>query len=701
MNVMGLKNLGLPEPTSRAGEAKSNANKGGSTKDATRADVKSFERLLGQIQKEKVQPNKDNAPQAKGGQSQNSGGQSQSKDKNTGERSRDPIAPAKTDLAKKSATATPTAAKPAREAVKSTVDRLVSEQAPVAASDTSDETVDAESMDMPGEEALPSSPSGFPSLGGPSLSERALGTPFTPKTVGAAAGKQTGEPVEDSANTLTRRVVWNDFLRKMNDLGISAEDVMGAFASLTDQELAQPPEQSVDKVVMALGLDPAQAQLARQYFNDLVHKTNAKSMGEELNNSSKQISLTLMSQRDVQRKALQTSIDKMERSFFMQSAQARGRLPGGLDGAMGDDKLTADSARAAMIAQAGDDGARDPGAMMLPSLQDAALSGPQAFADSSMAVPMGAQAPLTTSSSAEEINQLVDQMQNVSGDDKRVLQEVVKNFNMRQAMGGAHAAGIAPAMAGAAPAAAPTAGSAAHAVSTASQEAITALNNMLSGGRDSASSGGEDLGDDSADPSLMTGAVLGENRMGHAGALNKSEFQNQMAQASGQGPQPMTVPDLVQKAQIMVTKGGGEMKVTMNPEGLGEVAMRVSVEGGKVSVQMVTESDEAKKLIERSIGDLKSGLAQNHLQIDTIKVDTATNLGKQLDQQYQDAQRQAAHQNLEQFRQDQQGWRRSFFDSPNVRQYRNQNDAPRDAQAPTSSTSSAKRAASRRLDLVA
>ncbi len=140
------------------------------------------------------------------------------------------------------------------------------------------------------------------------------------------------------------------------------------------------------------------------------------------------------------------------------------------------------------------------------------------------------------------------------------------------------------------------------------------------------------------------------------------------------------------------------MKVKLNQDGLGEVAMKVNVEHGKVSVQMITESDEAKLLIERELADLKNQLQANHLQVDTIKVDTASNLGKQLDQQYQEAHRQMAQQTLEQFRQDHQGWRRSFFEVPGVRQYKGQSEAPRDAAAPTGS---ARRAGSRRLDLVA
>lgn len=193
------------------------------------------------------------------------------------------------------------------------------------------------------------------------------------------------------------------------------------------------------------------------------------------------------------------------------------------------------------------------------------------------------------------------------------------------------------------------------------------------------------------------GATLGADGQSRAQNLQPGEFQSQLTSAAGPG-QPVAVPDLVKNAQVMVTEGGGEMKVTLTPEGLGEVAMKVSVKDGKVNVQMITESDEAKRMIERTLGDLKSSLATSNLLVNDIKIDTASNLGKQLEQQYNDAQRQMAQQTLEQFRQDHQGWRRSYFEVPGARQYKSQADAPRDAQAPTSV--SAKRGGGR-LNLVA
>src|SRR4029077_14184042 len=113
----------------------------------------------------------------------------------------------------------------------------------------------------------------------------------------------------------------------------------------------------------------------------------------------------------------------------------------------------------------------------------------------------------------------------------------------------------------------------------------------------------------------------------------------------------MPVHDLVEQAHIMVKDGGGEMRVVLQPEGMGEVVMKVSVNGDKVNVQAITQSDEAKRVLESGFKTLKDGLNVHKLNLEGIKVDTMQSLGKQMEQQYQDSQRQQARGFLEQFHQ--------------------------------------------------
>ena len=304
---------------------------------------------------------------------------------------------------------------------------------------------------------------------------------------------------------------------------------------------------------------------------------------------------------------------------------------------------------------------------------------------------------------AAAMNPLMAQMQPATAADQKAIDQLIKNFNSREIKTAQPTASQLAAAGSQVSALGPQASAPSPGIVTAPAAlgggALAALG--LSGKHKDGSAGDDSSDDSNSGPGSMDATVVANNHLGGADAA-KGDFQAQMAKANtANAPQQMGVPDLLQQAHIMVKDGGGDMKVTLHPDGLGEVALRVSVTDGKVSVAMVTESDEAKKLIERQIGDLKAGLQQNHLAVDTIKVDTATNLGKQLEQQYHEAQRQQAQAALEQFRQEGGGeWRRSFFDVGPVNPYKSQGDAPRDTSSPVTRAQS-RSIGSRRLDLVA
>jgi flagellar hook-length control protein FliK len=489
--------------------------------------------------------------------------------------------------------------------------------------------------------ALPAIPAN-PDFGGTLNTERIPSVPIeghATKSIPSFTGQNLD--LENSVDDLTRRVVWNDFLRKMKEeLGVSAEDVLQAFSSLSEDELALPPQQNLDKVVMALGLDPQSTQMAKQYLNDLIVKTKPKSLGSELEASGRQINLTLMTQRELQRRQLDRRLEAMNSSFFIQRPQT-----------------------AAAPVVAGNPELDPLLAQMQPvnELPQAELSpAPLYGLDSDM---MDMPAAMKAKESA--------------------VNPIPRGLTTSQAPF--------------TPTPTPTPPSSPTPVVKAEALAVNMSAPMM--GLSRSGSAETPTGEDdelTSEGSYSDAALAGEN--GVRGTNSSGEFRQELNQAAPMASAGVGIRDVVSQAQVMVRDGGGEMKVKLNQDGLGEVAMKVHVEHGKVSVQMITESDEAKRLLERELGDLKNQLQANHLQVDTIKVDTATGLGKQLEQQYQDAQRQMAQQTLEQFRQDHQGWRRSFFEVPGVREYKGQGEAPRDVHAPSVP---GRRAGSRRLDLVA
>ncbi len=126
---------------------------------------------------------------------------------------------------------------------------------------------------------------------------------------------------------------------------------------------------------------------------------------------------------------------------------------------------------------------------------------------------------------------------------------------------------------------------------------------------------------------------------------------------------------ITEQAQVLIQKGGGEMKVQLSPEGMGDVLLKVKVQDGQVGIQMTTDNHQAKKLIESSVADLKVNLAEHKLNLDTIKVDVAEKMQDQFNNQNSDFRREDAREFLSQFRQNNDGFRQSMFSSPGNRSY--------------------------------
>ncbi len=165
--------------------------------------------------------------------------------------------------------------------------------------------------------------------------------------------------------------------------------------------------------------------------------------------------------------------------------------------------------------------------------------------------------------------------------------------------------------------------------------------------------------------------------------------------------------DVVRNAQILLRNGGGEMKMQLKPEGVGEIHLKVAVKDGQVAVQMLTESDSAKKMLENGIEDLKTSLAQNKLHVDALKIEVGTEMAKQrFEQSQQEAGREQARQLaqdfLGSFRQDRESFRQGFADQSGLRSYgQPRRPTPPEMDQVAASSSSNKEKNSRRLDLVA
>lgn len=169
------------------------------------------------------------------------------------------------------------------------------------------------------------------------------------------------------------------------------------------------------------------------------------------------------------------------------------------------------------------------------------------------------------------------------------------------------------------------------------------------------------------------------------------ELTNPTAPVSAATATPLTqaekaeaVQKLMNQAQILATKGGGEMKVQLSAEGLGVVQLKVAMQDGKLQLHMAAESSEAKSLIESSLAELKTSLAAQKLSVENVKIDvvnatTATDAGMQNQAQFNDQQqRDQTRQFWNRFNESfgSQGRKESFTEMTGVRGYGRQERDP-------------------------
>jgi flagellar hook-length control protein FliK len=78
-----------------------------------------------------------------------------------------------------------------------------------------------------------------------------------------------------------------------------------------------------------------------------------------------------------------------------------------------------------------------------------------------------------------------------------------------------------------------------------------------------------------------------------------------------------------QAAQLLVEKGGGSARIKLSPEGMGEIELRIRVQGDHVNVHFVAENVETKEIFEESIQNLKSQLEAQNLKVESLNIQIA------------------------------------------------------------------------------
>ncbi len=82
-------------------------------------------------------------------------------------------------------------------------------------------------------------------------------------------------------------------------------------------------------------------------------------------------------------------------------------------------------------------------------------------------------------------------------------------------------------------------------------------------------------------------------------------------------------------------KQDGEIKIRLKPDHLGELMMSVKTSGDKVAVQIKAQDNEAKKIIEDSLGRLKDSLSSQNLTLQKVDVVTQPSMSQSSDAGFQ------------------------------------------------------------------
>ena len=77
---------------------------------------------------------------------------------------------------------------------------------------------------------------------------------------------------------------------------------------------------------------------------------------------------------------------------------------------------------------------------------------------------------------------------------------------------------------------------------------------------------------------------------------------------------------LAEKIQTVTRAGVTELRIQMRPESLGEVKLRIRIEGDVVFTKIQVESEQVKNIIESNLQQLKDSLSLQHLQAGSLEV---------------------------------------------------------------------------------
>jgi len=455
--------------------------------------------------------------------------------------------------------------------------------------------------------------------------------------------KRVGKEKADSDSSDREKVMLKFMDSMESEFGVPPQRIAEAMAKLPEDELEGSAEDSAPQVISQLNLKPEDQQKALLMYMSFLQKLNTADASKDVapnpiaNASAK---ATLVGAAAVQpnvassissqdkRMQLNQSLDQLNNKFFMKAERQEAFQQDGQpmmtsQSAMEMSGSLKDSARAPLTQQNLQGGQFDPQKLGLQPVQ------PHAYNAQSAKAQEVSQADVDRSALAQKLAALgaaAGALDKGLKADPQNLQALKAEQALQQMQG----------------------------QQTPHQNLMGAMA-VTGAGKAAGSQGDENLDDDGSssgqgkDP--FSASSISAAGMSHVtggkdlpSAL-PATFAGAMGAAQGQqtAENNPNIRQIMTQAKYMIAKGGGESKIQLNPEGLGEIHMKVSVKDGKVDLQIATQTHEAKKLVESSMHELRDSLSQKSLGMDAVKVDVGNHLAgdkHHSDQQTQDQSQQ-------------------------------------------------------------
>ncbi len=152
-------------------------------------------------------------------------------------------------------------------------------------------------------------------------------------------------------------------------------------------------------------------------------------------------------------------------------------------------------------------------------------------------------------------------------------------------------------------------------------------------------------GDQASGEAALLGSGIASQSMSQG--LGKASSQTKPAQemtaqvTTGSMAKPRLATDglasLTTNVGKMAESGGGEIRIRLKPDNLGEVHVHVKTVGNQVGLQIQASSEESKRILEGSLSALKESLSSQHLNIGKLEITLASsasgaNLGQSMNQ---------------------------------------------------------------------